>query len=86
MTVATLRPNGWPQVTTVGYVNEDMTVYFLDAASTVKRQKILAHNDQISLTIDHDAADLIAITGLSMAAHARVADDWTEAEQETSRR
>ncbi|HKT20992.1 MAG TPA: pyridoxamine 5'-phosphate oxidase family protein, partial [Stellaceae bacterium] len=29
MTVATLRPDGWPQATTVGYVSEDLTLYFL---------------------------------------------------------
>ena len=29
MTVATLRPDGWPQATTVGYVNEGLTLYFL---------------------------------------------------------
>lgn len=27
MTVATLRPDGWPQATTVGYVNEGLTLY-----------------------------------------------------------
>jgi hypothetical protein len=26
MTVATLRPDGWPQATTVGYVNEGLTL------------------------------------------------------------
>jgi nitroimidazol reductase NimA-like FMN-containing flavoprotein (pyridoxamine 5'-phosphate oxidase superfamily) len=29
MTVATLRPDGWPQATTVSYVNEGLTLYFL---------------------------------------------------------
>jgi nitroimidazol reductase NimA-like FMN-containing flavoprotein (pyridoxamine 5'-phosphate oxidase superfamily) len=29
MTLATLRPDGWPQATTVGYVNEGLTLYFL---------------------------------------------------------
>ena len=29
MTIATLRPDGWPQATTVGYVNEGLTLYFL---------------------------------------------------------
>ena len=28
MTLATLRPDGWPQATTVGYVNEGLTLYF----------------------------------------------------------
>jgi len=29
MTLATLRPDGWPQATTVGYVNDGLTLYFL---------------------------------------------------------
>jgi len=31
----------------------------------------LARDERVSLTIDHDASDPMAITGLSMAAHAR---------------
>ena len=26
MTIATLRPDGWPQATTVGYVSESLTL------------------------------------------------------------
>jgi nitroimidazol reductase NimA-like FMN-containing flavoprotein (pyridoxamine 5'-phosphate oxidase superfamily) len=29
MTIATLRPDGWPQATTVGYASEGLTIYFL---------------------------------------------------------
>lgn len=29
MTIATQRPDGWPQATTVGYANEGLTLYFL---------------------------------------------------------
>lgn len=70
MTVATLRPDGWPQVTTVGYVSEDLTLYFLCARDSQKAQN-LARDDRVSLTIDHDVPTPLAITGLSMAAHAR---------------
>ena len=38
MTVATLRPDGWPQATTVGYVNEGLTLYFLCAWRVKKRR------------------------------------------------
>ena len=31
MTIATLRPDGWPQATTVGYANDGLTLYFLRA-------------------------------------------------------
>ena len=74
MTVATNRPDGWPQATTVGYVNEGMTLYFLCAPQSQKAQN-LAHDDRISLTMDHDTPDPMAITGLSMAAHAEPVDD-----------
>ena len=69
MTVATLRPDGWPQATTVGYVNQGLTLYFLCGLDSQKARN-LARDDRISLTIDHDTADLMAITGLSMAARA----------------
>ena len=80
MTVATLRPDGWPQATTVGYVNEGITLYFLCGLDSQKA-KNLARDDRISLTIDHDTADLMMITGLSMAAHAHAVVDRAEAEK-----
>ena len=80
MTIATLRPDGWPQATTVGYVNEGLTLYFLCGLNSQKAEN-LARDDRVSLTIDHDTADLMAITGLSMAAHAHVVDDRAEAEK-----
>ena len=74
MTVATLRPDGWPQATTVGYVNDGDTVYFLCGLDSQKAAN-LAKDNRVSVTIDHDTDDLMAITGLSMAAHAiRVTD------------
>ena len=80
MTVATLRPDGWPQATTVGYVNEGLTLYFLCGLESQKARNI-ARDDRISLTIDHDTADLMAITGLSMAARAQAVTDRAEAEK-----
>ena len=77
MTVATNRPDGWPQATTVGYVNDGLTLYFLCAPESQKAQN-LAHDDRISLTIDHDTSDPMTISGLSMAAHARPVDDPAE--------
>jgi nitroimidazol reductase NimA-like FMN-containing flavoprotein (pyridoxamine 5'-phosphate oxidase superfamily) len=77
MTIATLRPDGWPQATTVGYVNEGLTLYFLCGPDSQKAQN-LARDDRVSLTIDHDTSDLMAITGLSMAAHAQEVTDPVE--------
>jgi nitroimidazol reductase NimA-like FMN-containing flavoprotein (pyridoxamine 5'-phosphate oxidase superfamily) len=80
MTVATLRPDGWPQATTVGYVNEGLTLYFFCGLDSQKA-KNLARDDRLSLTIDHDTSDLMAITGLSMAARAQAVEDRAEAEK-----
>jgi len=80
MTVATLRPDGWPQATTVGYVNEGLVLYFLCGLDSQKA-KNLARDDRLSLTIDHDTADLMAITGLSMAARAQAITERAEAER-----
>jgi nitroimidazol reductase NimA-like FMN-containing flavoprotein (pyridoxamine 5'-phosphate oxidase superfamily) len=80
MTVATLRPDGWPQATTVGYVNEGLTLYFLCGLESQKARNI-ARDNRISLTIDHDTADLMAITGLSMAARAFPVSERGEAEK-----
>jgi nitroimidazol reductase NimA-like FMN-containing flavoprotein (pyridoxamine 5'-phosphate oxidase superfamily) len=80
MTVATLRPDGWPQATTVGYVNEGLTLYFLCGLDSQKA-KNLALDNRLSLTIDHDSANLMTITGLSMAARAHAVDDRAEAEK-----
>jgi nitroimidazol reductase NimA-like FMN-containing flavoprotein (pyridoxamine 5'-phosphate oxidase superfamily) len=80
MTIATLRPDGWPQATTVGYANEGLTLFFLCGPDSQKAAN-LAHDDRVSLTIDHDTTDLMAITGLSMAAHAQAVDDPAEAER-----
>lgn len=80
MTVATLRPDGWPQATTVGYVNEGLTLYFLCGLDSQKA-KNLALDNRLSLTIDHDTANLMTITGLSMAARAHAVEDRAEAEK-----
>jgi nitroimidazol reductase NimA-like FMN-containing flavoprotein (pyridoxamine 5'-phosphate oxidase superfamily) len=77
MSLATLRPDGWPQVTTVGYVNDGLTLYFLCGPESQKAAN-LARDDRVSLTIDHDTPDVMAITGLSMAAHAEPVHDAAE--------
>jgi nitroimidazol reductase NimA-like FMN-containing flavoprotein (pyridoxamine 5'-phosphate oxidase superfamily) len=78
MTLATLRPDGWPQATTVGYVNEGLTLYFLCGLESQKAAN-LARDDRVSLTIDHDTPDIMSITGLSMAGHAQAVVDMAEA-------
>ena len=77
MTIATLRPDGWPQATTVGYANEGLVLYFLCGLESQKAAN-LAHDNRVSLTIDHDTPDVMRITGLSMAARATPVVDLAE--------
>jgi len=80
MTIATLRPDGWPQATTVGYANAGLTLYFLCGLDSQKAAN-LARDDRVSLTIDDDTPEVMEITGLSMAARARPVVDRAEAEE-----
>jgi nitroimidazol reductase NimA-like FMN-containing flavoprotein (pyridoxamine 5'-phosphate oxidase superfamily) len=77
MTIATLRPDGWPQATTVGYANEGLAIYFLCGPESQKAAN-LARDARVSLTIDHDTPQVMEITGLSMAARARPVTDRAE--------
>ena len=83
MTIATLRPDGWPQATTVGYANDGLTLYILCGPESQKAAN-LARDDRVSLTVDHDTPQVMEITGLSMAAHAQVVVDPAEAEKALS--
>ena len=70
MTVATLRPDGWPQATIVGYVNEGLAIYFLVSPQSQKFANI-TRDPRVSITVGKDTPDPFQITGLSMAARVR---------------
>ncbi len=70
---ATIRPDGYPQATTVAYVNDGLTIYFACDRDCQKVEN-LAHSDKVSLTINREAEDWSRIRGLSMGAHAEVLD------------
>jgi nitroimidazol reductase NimA-like FMN-containing flavoprotein (pyridoxamine 5'-phosphate oxidase superfamily) len=76
MTIATIRPDGWPQATTVGYANEGLTLYFLCGLPSQKAAN-LARDSRVSVTVGADAP-VMQITGLSMAARAERVTDPVE--------
>jgi hypothetical protein len=51
MTIATVRPDGYPQATTVSYVNDGLKIYFGCAAESQKA-KNLARDSRVSLTVN----------------------------------
>ena len=73
MSLATVRPDGYPQATTVTYANDGLTLYF---ACDRNGQKVrnLRRSSKVSLTINKDTANWKKITGLSIGATAKVLD------------
>ena len=74
LTLATVREDGWPQATTVGYVHDGLTLYVGCAANSQKVRNIERCN-KVSLTVDHDQDHWSRIRGLSMGATAEVVTD-----------
>ena len=71
MSLATVRPDGFPQATTVTYANEGFDLYFCcDSAS--QKAKNLRKCDKVSATIDRYTRDWSKIRGLSLGGHAQL--------------
>lgn len=78
MTIATNRADGWPQATTVGFAHEGLNLYFLCGRESQKAKNI-ARDDRVSLTVDHDCGEVMEITGVSVAGHAKPVTDRGQA-------
>ena len=74
MAVSTLRPDGWPQPTIVGYVNDALTLYFLIFRSSQKLTNI-RRDKRISVAIGGDIENLDEMTAVYAAAHAAEVSD-----------
>jgi general stress protein 26 len=77
LTLATVRVDGWPQATTVGYVNDGLTLY-VGCGSDSQKARNIERCDKVSLTIDRDEEDWGRIQGLSMGAVAKIVTDPAE--------
>lgn len=75
MSVATLRPDGWPQVTMVGFIHDELALYFAIGRDSQKHVNI-ARDPRISIAIGQDQPD--HIRGLSLAARAAEVGDFEE--------
>lgn len=57
MTIATVRPDGWPQATMVGYANQGFCVYFLIYRRSQKFENI-AHDNRVAITVAREPRQL----------------------------
>lgn len=79
MSVATIRADGWPQVTTVGYVNEGLNLYFVTGRESQKLANLQA-DSRVSLAI-HSSIEVGGAVGVSMAARGSEVRDPAEVER-----
>jgi hypothetical protein len=77
MTIATIRPDGYPQATAVSYVSDGLIMYFGCATESQKAQNI-AYNDKVSLTVTLPYFNWEEIRGLSMGGRANPVTDPNE--------
>lgn len=77
MSIATVRPDGWPQTTIVGYVNEGWTLYFLVYRTSQKFANI-SHDNRVSISIGHEPNELRQIKAVFAGCYAREVTDLAE--------
>ena len=74
LTLATIRPDGYPQATTVSYAHEGLTIYVGIGKESQKAHNI-RHCNKVSLTINEPYEDWKHIKGVSMGAIAEILND-----------
>jgi general stress protein 26 len=74
LTLATVRPDGFPQATTVSFAHDGLSLYAGIGKHSQKANNI-RQNNKVSLTINLPYDDWREIKGLSMSALAEVLED-----------
>jgi nitroimidazol reductase NimA-like FMN-containing flavoprotein (pyridoxamine 5'-phosphate oxidase superfamily) len=77
MAVSTVRSDGWPQTTIVGYANQGWTVYFAIFRSSQKFANI-QKDDRISIAVSSEPRSLGEIRAVYAGAHASEVTDENE--------
>ena len=57
MTIATVRPDGWPQATIVGYANEGWSLFFLIYRDSQKFANI-ARDNRVAITVGCEPSEI----------------------------
>lgn len=80
MAISTVRPDGWPQTTVVGYVNRGFELFFLIFRSSQKYANIKA-DDRISIAVAPEPTELSDLKAVYAGGHAiEVTDEAGRAE------
>ena len=74
MAISTVRPDGWPQTTIVGYANDALVIYFLVFRSSQKFANI-QHDDRVSIAVSDEPKDINKLAAVYAGAHAAEVTD-----------
>ena len=74
MAISTVRPDGWPQTTIVGYANDGLVVYFLIFRSSQKFANI-QHDNRVSIAVSDEPKDIYKLMAVYAGAHATEVTD-----------
>lgn len=77
MAISTVRPDGWPQTTIVGYANHGWAVYFAIWRASQKFANI-ANDDRVSIAISSEPRSVGEIKAVFAGAHASEVTDEDE--------
>lgn len=77
MTIATVREDGYPQATTVSFVHDGLTIYFVCGSDSQKARNI-ERSGKVSLTVNLPYEAWTEIRGLSLGGHAEFVQDEAE--------
>lgn len=77
MAISTVRPDGWPQTTIVGYANQGWTVYFAVFRSSQKLANI-RRDDRVSIAVGSEPPDLSQTKAVYAGGHAAEIIDESE--------
>jgi len=77
MAISTVRPDGWPQATIVGYANQGWTIYFAIFRTSQKLANI-QHDNRIAIAVSSEPSSLGEIKAVYAGAHAAEVTDEHE--------
>ena len=77
MTIGTVRPDGWPQTTMVGFANQGWRLYFLIYRTSQKFRNI-SLNPRVSISVGQEPVELGQIKAVYAGCMAREVEDLAE--------
>lgn len=80
MAISTVRPDGWPQTTFVGYANSGFDLYFMIFRASQKRANIKV-DDRVSIAVTGEPEELSQLQAVYAGAHAQEILDPLERDQ-----